>query len=284
MVTRNSPVKFLWKKLPHSCTAAAEYWALVVPYNGGILESRYGELPTVLGELRVRWRRLVVRLAQAGWRPLQGKKAGYAYNCPPCSVQSVPYMQPCKLRRCPFCHGRKAADVFIQCQKLLEANPDATFVSWRHISGRSYPNYPLFLAADGGLPPVFAEQHAAETAWRKAFPTKYLEGAYGGRMHMTMTPCAGEESQVDGSTNWWSTVHGCIACGPPDWEPKETPYRKAYVCRKPTVWQLARMVGMAMPYDAQWLNADPAILVEYLHFLGRHHDGSPFGNMKVRTA
>ena len=61
------------------------------------------------------WRVWLARMKQAEYPPLDTKKFGYARNCPPVLVDvGVPggrKLQPCNIRLCPFCHGRKVMKI-----------------------------------------------------------------------------------------------------------------------------------------------------------------------------
>ena len=81
-------------------------------YMTAIREKSFVEFCTTVQKS---WRVWLARMKKAEYPPLDTKKFGYARNCPPVLVDvSVPggrKLQPCNIRLCPFCHGRKVMKI-----------------------------------------------------------------------------------------------------------------------------------------------------------------------------
>jgi len=127
--------QFIVNKIRRPLRWQAARWAVFANWFG----RSYGETRNTVKALAVArksWRTRLMGLRDAGWAPLQDNQVFFFRNCPPFGVttgrQSVPCHKPVI---CPFCHGRRVADVFMAFERLV----------WGNLTAKAHPAAPAKL-------------------------------------------------------------------------------------------------------------------------------------------
>jgi hypothetical protein len=252
----------------------AEYVSTIKPLYGRIDVKT--KLVDTLQDLQARWRNRLTDLQLCEWSDIQGDKFGYAWNCPPCCVSTTPWMQPCKLRICPFCHARAVANIFTNTYKQLDGEQ---LLSFRVLHGHK-PKCPdrIFVDFDTDLLPYFEQivlpRHAAA---KKRFRPKYLRRSLGGWYWYTFAPKIFKNSAADDAVGLWYTQHSCVALMPDDWKLPGTLQQHAIVCKDAKIYDFAWAIGRAFLYRNAWLQAQPMVVAQMLNHIKGKRFRTGFG-------
>ena len=255
-------IDFEIKHLPLHPSIAAEIYAVLQPLTGP-LQSYRRELAERLLKIQRQWRRRVLQLKVEGWKQLQSVRSVFVYNCPPCACGYTPKTQPCNLRVCPFCHGRRVASVYERIRTLTNFCGQCKVASWRHYFGQYDDADRIYYDADMGLSSFCEEVHPRHRNIRKCFRKERMADAIGGVYWYTTAPYTYQTLAADGSAGRWNALHGCIAVMPATWKSwKDDDLR---VISNPDDYQLAWLVGRTFQYRQQWLQSNPKIMTDFLN-------------------
>lgn len=264
--------------VPNStATMRVEYLSTIVPILGYLQQGEYpGKLPKALAQIRKRWHGRLNALREAGWSSIQGKKFGYAWNCPPCCVQVDPWTTPCCLPICPFCFARRVEKLFQKVRWLAERER-GTVVTYREYSGFvADKELGIYFDRDGTLKANVGEILATEHQRPRQFRKAYLDEALGGYYWYTLSPFT-DLKTADGSIGHWSRLHSCVAVMPRGWV---SPLEDTVVLKSPRPHRLAAMVGNIFKYRLGWLYSDPHVMAAFLDAVKGTRFLSPFGEFK----
>jgi hypothetical protein len=262
-----------------ACTATmrVQYLSTIVPILGYLPQGEYpGKLPDALRKLQRWWHGRLNALRQAGWSAIQGKKFGYAWNCPPCCVKVEPRNTPCNLPICPFCFARRVEKLYQKVRWLAERER-GTVVTYREYSGfLNDQELGIYFDRDGCLRANVHEVLEMEHERPKQFRAAYLDEAIGGYYWYTLSPFT-ERVSTDGSVGYWSRLHSCVAVMPRNWV---SPIEDTVVLKNPRPHRLAAMVGNIFKYRLGWLHSAPFVMAAFLDAVKGTKFLSPFGEFK----
>jgi hypothetical protein len=217
------------------------------------------------------WRARLRALRIANWVQVHTDKYWYGLNCPPVGVEMTGGgTLPCRLRACPFCHGRRIRDIFIRLNKRLESQGSLSLVEFRGHYGPklNLANRDLLQLRNGRLDWDRMDDTLRRMSVRRRRIKKRLaRGDYGGAYQVSFNPRVVNKQVA--LAGWWASDHRVLAAV--DAKHAEDPpvfaFGKVTYHRVQSAYVLAKLVGRVLPYNLAWLYADAEVMADLLNIL-----------------
>jgi hypothetical protein len=237
-----------------------------------------------MGQL-IGWRRRrLMELYDAGVDVLANrKKLAFARNCPPCGVQAVPRkLQRCKLRFCPFCYGRRIADIYAELRRTCAllcggAVPYRIVLIKTECSNKS--DNAIFMYAGKTVTRKHNALFVAGPSPIRQLRQLYLGDAYLGYSASLPAPVMYKTEQLDGAIGHWRVIHSVVAVVPVTNTVLPQPPLEAYALESRYMRGLPAMLVTAFCYPHAWMSATPDVVAQMFNDLRRVRFFARFGRM-----
>jgi len=253
------------------------YISTIVPILGHLKAGTYpDQLPDALLTVQRYWRGRLNALRHAGWGPVQGKKFGYAWNCPPCCVKVEPRRIPCRLPICPFCFARRVESIYQKVRWL--AGRRRAVLTYREYNGGTTDALPdIRWDANGTLNDNISELLDIERLRPRTFCAEHLDMSFGSYHWYTVSPTIADAKCPNRVLGHWSRKYSCVAVMPHKWDAAPA---GGVVTALPRPYRLAALVGNVFMYRPGWLFSDPFVMAAFLDAIKGTRFIIPFGEFK----
>jgi len=232
-----------------------------------------------------RWRySRILQLQEAGMESLANEaKLAYIMRCPPCAIKLPFPLQRCTRRICPYCHARRAEQVYTSLQdcigKLTQAGIPYKIVQFTMLHKHATHDAIQMCAGritSHSMDCVLRKRHQPLT---KKVRRRYLTDVYLGYMWYSLEPFLYYPIAATGIVGYWRVRRSVIAVVPQSWRTAPKPAVVNVATSMPPR-RLAIWTGWAMRYPRQWMAGDANAVAQLFNYTRNVHLFSQFGKMR----